>query len=317
MGEGRDATVEPHRCGYVALAGRPNVGKSTLLNALVGQHLSIVSAKAQTTRERVNGLVSGSGYQILFIDAPGLIEPRYKLQEAMRWAADAAIEEADVVAFVVDATRPRTSLDVALREALLACQVPVLVVLNKCDLVDEAALSALESAAGAAQLESVRVSATTGAGLSDLLDLVIPLLPESPPLYPTDHAATQSVRFFAEEYVRETCMELFREEVPYSIVCRVDEFREERDPVYVRITIFVERSSQKGIVIGRGGANIRKVGEVSREKIERLIDRHVYLDLRVKVLERWSRKSARLRQLGFTVPAAREGGQKGPQALDK
>lgn len=305
-----------HRCGYVALAGRPNVGKSTLLNAMVGQHLSIVSPKEQTTRERVNGLLSGAGYQILLIDAPGLIEPRYKLQAAMRWAADAAIEEADVVAFVIDATRPDTEPDEGLREALRQRGVPLLWLFNKSDLVKESELERRLADARATGLDALAVSATAGTGLGRLLERLVPLLPESPPLFPKEYSATQPVRFFAAEYVRETCMELLREEVPYSVACRVDEFREANDPVYVRLTLFVERKSQKGIVIGKGGSMIRKIGEVSRAKIEGLIDRHVYLDLRVKVIPGWSRKTDRLRRLGFHVPAD-GGGQKADQALDK
>lgn len=300
--EAPGVATESFRCGYVALAGRANVGKSTLLNALVGQHLSIVSPKVQTTRERVNGLVSEASYQILFIDAPGLIEPRYELQQAMRWAAEEAIKAADVVAFIVDATRPDTTPEDDLVAALAARSVPLVAVFNKRDVVEPAVLEGRQMAAQERGLATVAVSATRGEGVDDLLDVVVPLLPESPPLFPAEYTATQPVRFFAEEYVRETCMELLSEEVPYSVACRVDEFREKEDPVYIRMTIFVERESQKGIAIGKGGSTIRRIGAISRGKIEELIGRHVYLDLRVKVLSRWSRKVARLRQLGYPVP---------------
>jgi GTP-binding protein Era len=305
------ATAGGFRCGYVALAGRANVGKSTLLNALIGQHLSIVSPRVQTTRERVNGLISEANYQILFIDAPGLIEPRYKLQEAMRSAAEEAIDEADVVAFIVDATRPDTAPEDDLVTALAARSVPLVVVFNKVELAKPAMFEETRAAVRDRGLDTVAVSATRREGVEELIHILVPLLPESPPLFPTEYSATQPVRFFAEEFVRETCMELLSEEVPYSVACRVDEFRESGDPVYIRMTIFVERESQKGIVIGKRGSTIRRIGAISRAKIEELIGRHVYLDLRVKVLLRWSRKLARLRQLGYPVRLGPQGGQDG------
>ncbi len=283
------------RCGYVALAGRPNVGKSTLLNALIGEHLSIVSSKAQTTRERVSGILTTDDYQILFIDAPGLIEPRYELQEAMRWAAGAAIDEADVVAFIVDGTNPDT--------------IP--------DLIDPATEARLIEEVEARGWNVLAISATTGEGLDDLLGRIVPLLPEFPALFPVEDSATQSLRFFAEEFVRETCMETYRDEVPYSVICRVDEFREEQDPVFIRIIIYVEKESQKGIIIGRGGSAIKKIGEASRKKIEELIGRQIYLELRVKVLAGWRRKRARLRELGFALPPPSRGGHNPNQSVDR
>lgn len=290
------------RCGYITLAGRPNVGKSTLLNALVGEHLSIVSRKAQTTRERVAGLVTTDTYQLIFLDGPGLLEAEHALQESMRLAADEAIQEADVVVFVVDGTRPDTLPSHDLSATVRKRGVPMLICLNKADRTSDTDRLALLEEAKDLGHDALAVSAAAGSGLDKLVEWVVERLPESPPLYPAEDTATQPVRFFAEEYVRETCMDLFREEVPYSIACRVEEFREDRDPVYVRITIYVERESQKGIVIGRRGSSIKRVGELSRRKIESLIDRHIYLDLRVKVLPGWPRKRERLRQLGFRVP---------------
>lgn len=300
--------LEPgFRCGYVTLAGRPNVGKSTLLNSLVGEHLSIVSRKAQTTRERVAGLVTTETYQLVFLDGPGLLEAGYALQESMRLAADEAIEEADVIVFVVDGTRPDTLASDEMSAAIRSRGAPMLICINKADRTTGADLQALLEAATALGHDALAVSAARGTGLERLVKWVVERLPESPPLFPPEDTATQPVRFFAEEYVRETCMDLFHEEVPYSIACRVEEFREDRDPVYVRMTIYVERESQKGIVIGRGGSSIKKVGELSRRKIESLIARQIYLDLRVKVLPGWPRKRERLRQLGFRVPPERPG----------
>jgi len=299
------------RCGYVALAGRPNVGKSTLLNALVGEHLSIVSPKAQTTRQRVAGILSSDSFQILFIDAPGLMEPRYALQEAMRGAAVAAMKEADVVLFVVDATRPNTLPGAELSREVDGHANPVVVALNKVDLVDVAERDRLLEGIAGAGYRALAISALTEEGLVELLELLLPLLPESPPLFPLDESATQPVRFFAQEYVREACMDLFEQEVPYSITCRVDEFREGQDPIYICVVIYVERESQKGIVIGRGGSAIKKVGERSRQRIESLVGGRVFLELRVKVLPAWSRKYSRLQQLGFQAVPRGGGGQKG------
>ncbi len=279
-----------------------------MLNLLVGEHLSIVSRKAQTTRERIPGILTSDDFQILFIDAPGLIEPRYPLQEAMRLAASAAIDEADVIIFVADATKRDTLPTVDVLEAIRARSVPLLVAINKSDVAGEAG-SGIPRELEAAGFDVLAVSALTGEGTAELIDWVVARLPASPPIFPIDDVATQSVRFFAEEYVRETCMELFRDEIPYSVACRVEEYREEGDPVYIRIRIYVERESQKGIVIGQAGSAIRQVGELSRAKIERLIGRQVYLELRVKVMADWSRKRARLRQLGYQMPPESRGGQ--------
>ncbi len=297
-------TSECHRCGYVALAGRPNVGKSTLLNALVDQHLSIVSPKAQTTRELVSAIVTTERCQIVLLDAPGLLEPRTALQEAMRFAAKQAIEQSDVWVFVSDVTRPATLPDPEIDTLADTTGRRPVVALNKADRVGADTRAELVSRVEAMGYRTVATSAIERAGLEELVEIVTALLPESPPLFPAEYSATQPVRFFAQEFVRETCMERFRDEIPYGIACRVDEFREEQDPVYVGITIFVERESQKGIVIGRGGAAIREVGRISRKKIEGLIGRPVYLNLRVKVIAGWSRKRNRLRQLGFRLPPA-------------
>ena len=281
--------TEPYRSGYIALVGKPNVGKSTLLNALVGEHLSIVTEKPQTTRERVSGIVSTETYQALFVDAPGFMAPRYALQEAMQTAATQALEEADVVAFVCDAARPSTLPDRAGDEGLARIHAPVIVALNKCDLVRAETISDLLARLEAAGWQPLAISATTGAGLGEFMQWLVARLPESPPLFPVEDSAVQPLRFFAGEYVRETCLELFRDEVPYSIVCRVDEFRESDDPVFIRVFIYVERESQKGILIGKGGLTIKRVGELSRKKIEGLVGRRVYLELRGKVIPVWRR----------------------------
>ena len=307
--DSKSKNLQQYRCGYVALAGRPNVGKSTLLNSLVGQHLSIVSPRAQTTRERVSGIVTNDDHQILFIDAPGLIEPKYALQEAMRWAADKAIEDSDVVALVADATRCDQTLDESIFNLLQAAGKPALVVINKCDSVEDREIAALVARSFTMSYETVAVSASTGFGLDELQHRLVEMLPHSPALFPADDTAVQSLRFFAEEFVREACFEQFRQEIPFGTICRCDEFREGDDPIFIRVHIYVERESQKGIVIGQGGGAIKAVGQSARKKIERLVDARVFLELRVKVIPRWSRKHGRLRRLGFELPPGVAGGQ--------
>jgi len=176
------------------------------------------------------------------------------------------------------------------------------------DLLDAAREARVRGALKARGWDAVAISATQGAGLDDLLDRVVPLLPESPALYPEEDRAIQPLRFFAAELVRESCMETYRDEVPYGVMCRVDEFREQQDPAYIRVVIYVEKGSQKGIIIGRGGSAIKEIGEASRKKIEGLMGRRIYLELRVKVLAGWRRKRSRLRQLGFALPPPSTGG---------
>lgn len=292
----------PYRCGYVALAGKPNVGKSTLLNALVGERLSIVTHKPQTTRERVNGIVSGENHQVLFMDTPGLIAPRYALQETMRATAARTLAEADVVALVCDVTRADTLPDPDEVPELESTAAPILVALNKTDLVGRPVVEEFMALVETTGYESLAISAGTGDGLDTFIQRVVALLPESPPLFPVEDSATQPLRFFAEEYVRETCIDLFHDEVPYSVLCRVDEYRESAAPIFIRVNIYVERESQKGILIGKRGSAIKRVGEVSREKIEALVGTKVYLELRVKVIPGWRRKRNQLKRLGFRTP---------------
>ncbi len=296
---------EGYRAGHVALAGVPNVGKSTLLNAWIGEHLSIVSEKPQTTRERVFGICTRPQGQVIFVDTPGLLEPRHRLHESMQLEAEDAIADADLVLYVCEAGAPGTYPAAAQAAALRRRGTPLLAVANKIDLVPPAGRREVTEALRPQADEVWCLSAQTGEGLAELLDHVLELLPPSPPLYPTEELATQPLRFFVEEYVREAALEVFAQEVPHSIACRVEEFREDPDPVYIRATIFVERESQKGIVVGRGGDAIRRLGTAARAKIEALVGRPVYLDLWVKVLSGWRKSARRLRALGYRLPPAK------------
>lgn len=292
------------RAGYVALVGRPNVGKSTLLNRLAGEKLSIVTAKEQTTRERVTGLVTTEAVQMIFVDTPGLLEPRYLLQRSMLAEALMALADADVVLLLLDgtqgaATRPAGEA----LERLKSRRADLVAAVNKTDAAKEADVSSL--AAWAQDVFAVvphRISADRGDGVTELRAELESRLPESPFYYPADDIAVQPVRFFVAELVRETIFESYEQEVPYSTVVRVEEFRESADPLYIRATIYVERDSQKGILIGSRGAAIRALGKSSREKIEAFLGRSVYLDLWVKPLAGWRRKKAALKRLGYSLP---------------
>mgnify|MGYP006181290431 CR=1 FL=1 len=295
----------PQRTGYVALVGRPNAGKSTLLNQMLGEHLSIVTPKAQTTWQRVTGVLTEGSDQIVFLDTPGLLEAKDLLQRSMLGAALEALAEADLVLLVVDTTAAPTKRDERrILTALEEARAPRIVALNKVDVAPEAAIvewqSWIEQHVNA---PAFRISAETGEGTDELLHELREGLPEHPFLYPEDEIASDPVRFFVSELVRETIFEQFRQEIPYSVFCQVEEFREAEDPAYIQMNVFVERKSQKGMMIGKQGAAIRALGEVSRAKIETFLGRRVYLDLWVKPLKAWRKNRAYLNQLGFRLPA--------------
>lgn len=293
------------RSGYVALVGRPNAGKSTLMNALVGDKLSIVTPKAQTTWQRVTGILTTDTSQAIFLDTPGLLEVKDLLQRSMLGAALEALAEADVVLVVLDAERGLSDrAKSTVREALESAPgVPVLAAVNKIDVAPAKDIEALErwsrEVLGA---DTYRISALSGEGVTTLGRALDAALPEGPFLYPADEIASQPVRFFVAELVRETVFEQFREEIPYSVFVQVEEFREHQDPVYIGATVHVERNSQKRILIGDKGRAVKELGQAARRKIEALLDHPVYLDLWVKHLPNWRRKRTHLKKLGFKVP---------------
>jgi len=286
------------KAGIVTVVGKPNAGKSTLLNRIVGEKLSIVSDKPQSTRDRVVGIRTAGDAQMIVLDTPGLLSPRYELHRSMRGTALAALDDADVVLYLADGTEgpPPELIDVAALPH--PPRAPVVLAINKIDIVAAAGRAALRERHPDAAL----ISATTGEGVDQLVARLTALLPDSPFLYPEDEISTQTVRFFAAELIRETALEQLDEEVPYSVACAIEEFRESQSPVYIRAVLYVERESQKRILIGAGGQRIRAIGREARRKIEPLVGAGVYLDLWVKVLPNWRRSATALRRLGYHLP---------------
>jgi GTP-binding protein Era len=303
------------RAGFVALVGRPNVGKSTLMNALTGERLSIVSPRAQTTRERVMAIYSDEHAQVVFVDTPGLLDPQYLLQRSMLEAALGAIGDSDAVLLLLDASRPNElpTPDGEAMTALRARRGALHVAINKIDEGDDTAVAFLHDwSVRELGIEPLRISAATGAGLDVMRERLIAALPASPFLYDAEDVAVQPVRFFVAEFVRETIFEEYEEEIPYATVVRVEEFREASDPIYIRVTVYVERDSQKAILIGHQGGGIKLLGARSREKIEALLGSRVYLDLWVKTLPGWRRKRTALAYLGYHLPDEEQPPASGP-----
>ena len=296
--------ISTTRAGFVAIVGLPNAGKSTLLNRIVGEHLSIASPKPQTTWQQVTGILTDGATQIIFLDTPGLLEARDLLHRSMYAAAVAALSDADVTLLVVDASRPPSTEDVdRIASALASHEGPLHAAVNQIDRASRESIDQWE--ARIAVLPGVRVhriSAEHGTGVEALLDALRSDLPEGPFLYPADEIASAPLRFFVAELVRETVFEQYHQEIPYSVFCQVAEFREEQDPIYVNVDIHVEKPSQKAILIGKGGAAIRSLGSAARAKIEHLLGRRVYLDLWVKPLDSWRKNRAQLGRLGFRLP---------------
>ena len=293
-----------HRAGFASLIGRPNVGKSTLFNRLLGQKLAIVSPKPQTTRNRIRGIVTRPAGQVVYVDTPGLHPPGGKLGRFLAATVTQALEEVDVVILVADATAPVDKSAAEALETLRSVSAPAVLVLNKIDLVPDKTklLPRLEAYASRHPFRAlVPVSAKTGAGVSRIEAVTLELLPPGPALYPADTVTDQPETFFVAETIREKLFLAMRQEVPYACAVRVEEIVERGPdaPLYIRGEIFVERPSQKGIVIGEGGAMLKRVGQAARRELEAFFGVRVFLDLRVRVRQDWRQDDRALRELGY------------------
>lgn len=290
--------ASPHKSGFVSIIGKPNVGKSTLMNQMVGERLSIITSKAQTTRHRIMGIISGEDFQIIYSDTPGIIKPEYELQEAMMNFVSSSLEDADVVLLVTDIY---DTYDDKLAENLKQIRSPLILVLNK---IDQAKGTQAEDKLTAwkekVQADAyIMVSALEGLNINAVFSEILRLLPEHPPYFPKDQLTDRPERFFAAEIIREKIFLNYKKEVPYSTEVEIEEFREDEQIIRMRAVIFVERKSQKGIIIGKGGEAIKKTGIQAREELEKFFGKQVYLETFVKVADNWRKKSARLRGFGY------------------
>ena len=297
---------ESFRSGFVAIIGRPNVGKSTLVNALLGQKIAAVSPKPQTTRRRQLGILTNDSAQIVFVDTPGMHVARHKLGEFLNQEAQESLEHVDAILFLVDASDEPTDEDKAVADLLnrVSMRTPRFLVLNKVDLLAPEAIPsrAEEYSKLLIQPKVQEVSARKGQGLDELIAALTAVLPKRPPEYPEDQVTDSYERDIAADLIREAALLNLRDEVPHGIAVRIDEFVErENGMAYIAATLFVERESQKGIVIGEGGSMLKRIGSSARKEIESMGGRPVFLELRVKVLKEWRKDENALQRFGYKI----------------
>jgi len=296
-----------HKTGYVAILGLPNSGKSTLLNALLGQKLSITTAKPQTTRKRILGILSEENFQIIFLDTPGILSPSYLLQKKMMEDVDLAVKDADLIILMIDTfddPRGEKLLNQEfVKKFILNLKKPKLLVLNKVDQLKQEKVIELIEYFESQKLfkEVIPISASLNFNIKRVKDEIIQFLPEGSKLFPDDQITDASERYFVSELIREKILQIYRDEVPYSCEVLIIEFKErETSKHFISAEIVVERESQKAIIIGKGGAAIKKLGEVSRKSIEEFLQREVFLELRVKVRKKWRSDENLLKSFGYT-----------------
>jgi len=290
----------PHKSGFVSIIGCPNVGKSTLMNALVGERLSIITSKAQTTRHRIMGIVSGDNYQIVFSDTPGILKPAYKLQEKMMHFVIESFTDADVFLLITDVFED-IELQPEYVEKLKKTKVPVLLLINKIDATTQQKVEkkAKEWKEKLPNAQLLAISAIEKFNLDQVMNRIIELLPEGPPFYDKDTLTDKSERFFISEIIREKILLQYNKEIPYSVEVNVNSFKEEKDIIKIQADIIVERDSQKGIIIGHKGESLKKLGTKSREEAEKFFRKKIYLELFVKVDKDWRSNENRLKNFGY------------------
>lgn len=291
-----------HKSGFVNIIGNPNVGKSTLMNALVGERLSIITSKAQTTRHRILGVVSGDDFQIVYSDTPGILKPAYKLQESMMKFVTGAVSDADVILYVTD-TVEQSDRSADILERIRTSGIPTLVVINKIDLTTPEALETLvERWHGILpEAEIVPVSARERFNIEGLFGKILEVLPEGPAFYPKDTLTDKTLRFFASEIIREKILRTYDKEIPYCCEIEIESYKEEPAIDRIAATIYVSRESQKGIVIGHKGEKLKRVGQLAREDLEKFLDKKVFLQLFVKVSDDWRNNERQLRRFGYEL----------------
>ncbi len=295
-----NSSMNSHKAGFVNIIGNPNVGKSTIMNGLTGEKLSIITSRAQTTRHRIHGIVNGDDFQIVYSDTPGNLTPKYRLQENMLKAARSAFADADIILYVTDVTEP-AGMNAEFMNKLKHARVPVILVINKIDLAGQEQVEALHQDWNRLVPKALilPLSAREGFNLDRLFDLIMDNLPENPPFYPKDAITDKSERFFAGEIIREKILLNYRQEIPYAVEIEVEEFRDTPQIIRIRSVIYVERESQKGILIGKGGSSLKKTGTGARLDMEKFFGKKVFLELFVKVKKDWRNNDRMLKDFGY------------------
>lgn len=289
-----------HKAGFINIIGNPNVGKSTLMNALVGERLSIITSKAQTTRHRILGIVNGDDFQMIFSDTPGIIKPAYEMQEAMMQFVKLAFEDADILIYMVEIGEKELK-DEAFFNKIIHTQTPVLLLLNK---IDKSNQEQLETQVALWQekvpnAEIIPISALENFNVSTVFNRILELLPISPAFYPKDALTDKPERFFVNETIREKILLNYDKEIPYAVEVETEEFKEEENIIRIKALINVERDTQKGIIIGHKGAALKKVGTQAREDLEKFFGKKIFLEIFVKVAKDWRSNQFQLRRLGY------------------
>ena len=292
-----------HKSGFVNIIGNPNVGKSTLMNALVGERLSIITSKAQTTRHRIMGIVNGEDFQIVYSDTPGILKPNYKLQESMMKFVRGAVSDADIILYVTDTVEQQSERNADILEKIQKSGIPVILVINKIDLTSQEKLEQLAAEWRERLPEAIIIpaSAKENFNIGGIFDEIIKFLPEGEPFYPKDTLTDKTLRFFASEIIREKILTNYDKEIPYCCEIEIDSYKEEENIDRISATIYVARDSQKGIVIGHKGEKLKRVGKQAREDMEQFLGKKVFLQLFVKVNDDWRNSDRQLRRFGYEL----------------
>ncbi|WP_370479978.1 GTPase Era [Tamlana flava] len=289
-----------HKAGFVNIIGNPNVGKSTLMNAFVGEKLSIITSKAQTTRHRILGIVNGDDFQVVLSDTPGIIKPAYELQESMMDFVKSAFEDADVLLYMVEIGEQELK-DEAFFKKITSSKIPILLLLNKIDKSNQEQLEEQVQlwAEKVSNAEIFPISALTGFNVKEVFNRILDLLPESPPFYPKDQLTDKPERFFINETIREKILLHYKKEIPYAVEIETEEFLEEEKIIRVRAVIMVERETQKGIIIGHKGSALKRVGVEARKDLETFFGKQIHIELYVKVNKNWRSNQNQLKRFGY------------------
>lgn len=290
-----------HKAGYVSIVGNPNVGKSTLMNALIGQHLSIITSKAQTTRHRIMGIVNGEDYQIVYSDTPGLLNPAYKMQEYMMRYIETALQDSDLLLYVVEVKETKHNEKVI--QKLKDIHIPLFLIINKIDAATQEQIqsSRLHWEEMLNPQKTFCVSALKQEGLDDLMPAIVEQLPACPPYFPKDELTDRPMRFFVSEIIREKILLFYQKEIPYSVEVEITAFKEKKEITFIDAIIYVERETQKGILLGHKGQAIKTLGTEARLAVENFIGRKAYLSLSIKVQKDWRNNESRLQHFGYGV----------------